>query len=237
MNTTSRQNHTFSQDNSDLRLARDTGSLLSTARPRNPLCPNGFQPSTLLEPFLRAKMMSDRGEGTQNSSRELKLFVIFVANITKLKIRGGAQRQGRGEGEDQQMHPHLSWLRHATFPLGGGRHRTALSAFPTQGGRCPRRGRMRGRSYGVPEVYKADVVPVGAACGRPRADNIRPYIVVAKSAPLRTPKRGHPELRSLAPPLPTATTTLGRGWVPRGAAPYDSRVGPMPHRAVTFKSA
>ena len=46
-------------------------------------------------------------------------------------------------------------------------------------------------------------------------------VVVANSAALRTPRRGHPSLRSLAPPLPTTTTTLGRGWVPGGSAPYD----------------
>ncbi len=30
-------------------------------------------------------------------------------------------------------------------------------------------------------------------------------------------------VRSLARPLPTTTTTLGRGWVPGGSAPYDFR--------------
>ena len=175
MNTTSRQNHTFSQDNSDLRLARDIGSLLSTARPRNPLCPNGFQPSTLLEPFLRAKMMSDRGERTQNSSRELKLFVIFVGNITKLKIRGG--RSGRG-GERGKI-GRCTLIRHGcampSSPWEGEGIEQRFQPSPRRGEGAPGGGRMRGRSYGVPEVYKADVVPVGAACGRPRADNIRPY--------------------------------------------------------------
>ena len=46
-------------------------------------------------------------------------------------------------------------------------------------------------------------------------------VVLTKSAALRTPRCGHPSLRSLAPPLPTTTTTLGRGWAPRGSAPYD----------------
>ena len=48
-------------------------------------------------------------------------------------------------------------------------------------------------------------------------------VVLTKSAALRTPRRGHPSLRSLARPLPTTTTTLGRGWVPGGSAPYDFR--------------
>ena len=46
-------------------------------------------------------------------------------------------------------------------------------------------------------------------------------VVLTKSAALRTPRCGHPSLRSLARPLPTTTTTLGRGWVPGGSAPYD----------------
>ena len=48
-------------------------------------------------------------------------------------------------------------------------------------------------------------------------------VVLTKSAALRTPRCGHPSLRSLARPLPTTTTTLGRGWVPGGSAPYDFR--------------
>ena len=67
-------------------------------------------------------------------------------------------------------------------------------------------------------------------------------VVLTKSAALRTPRCGHPLLRSLARPLPTTTTaqplaalppygcgvplagtTLGRGWVPGGSAPYDFR--------------
>ena len=46
-------------------------------------------------------------------------------------------------------------------------------------------------------------------------------VVLTKSAALRTPRCGHPSLRSLARPLPT--TTQGRGWVPGGSAPYDFR--------------
>ena len=34
-------------------------------------------------------------------------------------------------------------------------------------------------------------------------------LVVAKSAALRAPRRGHPSLRSLAPPLPTARGAAG----------------------------
>ena len=61
-------------------------------------------------------------------------------------------------------------------------------------------------------------------------------VVLTKSAALRTPRCGHPSLRSLARPYPFCpcgtflpdrgnrplpTTTLGRGWVPGGSAPYD----------------
>ena len=67
-------------------------------------------------------------------------------------------------------------------------------------------------------------------------------LVVAKCAELRFRRSGENCARSLAPPLPTTTTaqplaalppygcgvpladtTLGRGWVPGGSAPYDFR--------------
>ena len=55
-------------------------------------------------------------------------------------------------------------------------------------------------------------------------------LVVAKSAPVGTPMRGHPSLRSLAPPLPNRPTALGsvgdpRSWATQKAGTYHS--GPL----------
>ena len=50
-----------------------------------------------------------------------------------------------------------------------------------------------------------------------RADNIRPYIVLAKYTTLGTPKRGDPSLRSLARPLPNVTAALGHIGGPFGS--------------------
>ena len=51
-------------------------------------------------------------------------------------------------------------------------------------------------------------------------------LVVAKSAPVGTPMRGHPSLRSLAPPLPNRPTALGSVGDPRSWA--TQKAGPLP---------
>ena len=64
--------------------------------------------------------------------------------------------------------------------------------------------------------------------GLPPDPLLRGTLVVAKSAVFRTPKRGHPSCRSLAPPLPTKPASLGFGgdpdrtiwfFLPRGHRP------------------
>lgn len=54
-------------------------------------------------------------------------------------------------------------------------------------------------------------------------------LVVAKSAPVGTPMRGHPSLRSLAPPLPNRPTALGSVGDPRSWA--TQKAGPLPMAA------
>ena len=51
------------------------------------------------------------------------------------------------------------------------------------------------------------------------SSNLPADIVVAKSALFRTPKRGHPSWRSLAPPLPTEPASLGFGGDPNDDRP------------------
>ncbi len=54
-------------------------------------------------------------------------------------------------------------------------------------------------------------------------------LVVAKSAPVGTPMPGHPDLRSLAPPLPNRPTALGSVGDPRSWA--TQKAGPLPMAA------
>ena len=84
--------------------------------------------------------------------------------------------------------------------------------------------------------------PKGRPWGPGSRRKFNALLVVAKCAELRFRRSGENCARSLAPPLPTTTTaqplaalppygcgvplagtTLGRGWVPGGSAPYDFR--------------
>ena len=84
--------------------------------------------------------------------------------------------------------------------------------------------------------------PKGRPWGPGSRQKFNALLVVAKCAELRFRRSGENCARSLAPPLPTTTTaqplaalppygcgvplagtTLGRGWVPGGSAPYDFR--------------
>ena len=120
-------------------------------------------------------------------------------------------------------------------PLGGEGLLGAFYRLPPLGGKLASEARLmrgltvEGRGYFAPGrgTFQGWKVPKD-----PRV------VVLTKSAALRTPRCGHPSLRSLARPYPFCpcgtfppdrgnrplpTTTLGRGWVPGGSAPYDFR--------------